>query len=108
MSAQATSQFALRTSIALTGLLVSTISIAQSTCSYGSGSCSSGGMNYGSYGYPGGSYSRSYGASTAAEGYLNGRAAVIDALGNFEVNDAQAAILNQHARALDRENNLKQ
>jgi hypothetical protein len=58
-----------------------------------------------SYGY--GSYG-SYHASTAAEGFLRGRAAVIDALGNFEVNDAQAAILREQGRALDRENDLKQ
>src|SRR3954463_11513594 len=49
-----------------------------------------------------------YHASTAAEGYLRGRAAVIDAIGTFEVNDAQAQILREHARALDRENRLKQ
>src|SRR3954469_15292499 len=47
-------------------------------------------------------------ASTAAEGYLRGRAAVIDAIGSFEVNDAQAQILREHARSLDRENSLKQ
>jgi hypothetical protein len=58
-----------------------------------------------SYGY--GSYG-SYHASTAAEGYLRGRAAVIDAVGNFEVNDAQAGILLQQERALNRDNNLKQ
>jgi hypothetical protein len=57
-------------------------------------------FGYGSYG--------SYHASTAAEGYLRGRAAVIDAVGNFKVNAAQAAILREHGRALDRENNLKQ
>jgi hypothetical protein len=50
----------------------------------------------------------SYHASTAAEGYLRGRAAVIDAIGNFEVSDAQAQILREHARSLDRENDLKQ
>src|SRR6476620_5694813 len=67
-----------------------------------------GGMmnSYGSsYGY--GSYG-SYHASTAAEGFLRGRAAVIDALGNFEVNDAHAGILLEQGRALNRENNLKQ
>src|SRR5829696_8643782 len=57
-------------------------------------------FGYGSYG--------SYHASTAAEGYLRGRAAVIDAVGNFKVNAAQAAILREQGRALDRENNLKQ
>src|SRR3954452_7646320 len=49
-----------------------------------------------------------YHASTAAEGFLRGRAAVIEAVGEFEVNDAQAQILREHARALDRENDLKQ
>src|SRR4051812_22929545 len=58
-----------------------------------------------SFGY--GGYN-SYHASTAAEGFLRGRAAVIDALGNFEVNDAQAGILREQGRALVRENNLKQ
>src|SRR5262249_55634622 len=55
---------------------------------------------YGGYG--------DYHASTAAEGFLRGKAAVIDAIGSFEVNDAQAAILREHARALDRDNDLKQ
>jgi hypothetical protein len=58
-----------------------------------------------SYGY--GGYD-SYHASTAAEGFLRGRAAVIDSLGNFEVNDAQAGILREQGRALVRENNLRQ
>jgi hypothetical protein len=56
-------------------------------------------FGYGSYGYH---------ASTAAEGFLRGRAAVIDAFGNFEVNDAQAGILLEQGRALNRENNLRQ
>jgi hypothetical protein len=49
-----------------------------------------------------------YHASTAAEGYLRGKAAVIEAAGNFEVLDAQAQILREQARALDRQNDLKQ
>jgi hypothetical protein len=49
-----------------------------------------------------------YHASTAAEGYLRGKAAVIDAIGSFQINDAQAQILREHARALDRDNDLKQ
>ncbi len=56
-------------------------------------------FGYGSYGYH---------ASTAAEGFLRGRAAVIDAFGNFEVNDAHAGILLEQGRALNRENNLRQ
>lgn len=49
-----------------------------------------------------------YHASTAAEGFLRGKAAVIEAVGNFEVLDAQARILNEQARALDRENDINQ
>src|SRR6476661_564344 len=60
---------------------------------------------YSAFGY--GAYG-SYHASTAAEGFLRGKAAVIDAVGNFEVNDAQAGILREQGRALTRENNLKQ
>src|SRR4051812_7564043 len=51
---------------------------------------------------------RHYHASTAAEGFLRGKAAVIDSLGNFEVSDGQAQILREQARSLDRENDLKQ
>lgn len=47
-------------------------------------------------------------SSTAAEGYLRGKAAVIDALGNFRLADSQSAILFEQARALDRENDLRQ
>lgn len=47
-------------------------------------------------------------ASTAAEGYLRGKAAVIHALGNFQLAQSQAAILFEQGRALDRENDLKQ
>ena len=56
-----------------------------------------------------GSYSTSYGfSSTALKRALRGKAAVIDALGNFDVNEAQASILQQHARALDRDNDVQQ
>src|SRR5262245_5587458 len=56
-----------------------------------------------------GSYSAPYGfSSTALEGALRGKAAVIDALGNFDVNEGQAAILREHARALDRDNDVQQ
>jgi hypothetical protein len=47
-------------------------------------------------------------SSTAAEGFLRGKSAVIHALGNFELAKSQADILNQQARWLDRENDLKQ
>jgi hypothetical protein len=47
-------------------------------------------------------------SSTAAEGYLRGKAAVIDSLGNFLISQSQAAILFEQARALDRENDLRQ
>src|SRR4051794_20406361 len=105
MSRKFTFRLAVQSSIALGSLLVASTGMAQSMCRYSSGSMYSPG-----YGYASGGYSGSYGsrALTLAEGYLRGRAAVIDSLGNFEVNDSQAAILREQARSLDRENNLKQ
>ena len=47
-------------------------------------------------------------SSTAAEGYLRGKAALIQSLGNFQLSESQAQILRQQARWLDRENDLKQ
>jgi hypothetical protein len=47
-------------------------------------------------------------SSTAAEGYLRGKAALIQARGNFQLSESQAQILRQQARWLDRENDLKQ
>ena len=47
-------------------------------------------------------------SSTAAEGFLRGKAAVIQSLGNFQLSKSQADILRQQARWLDRENDLKQ
>ena len=47
-------------------------------------------------------------ASTAAEGFLRGKAEVIQAQGNFQLSKSQADILRQQARWLDRENDLKQ
>jgi hypothetical protein len=47
-------------------------------------------------------------SSTLAEGILNGSAAVIDATGRYNLNTSQAEIYDQQARALDRENDLKQ
>lgn len=47
-------------------------------------------------------------SSTAAEGFLRGKAAVIQSLGNFQLSKSQAEILREQARWLDRENNLKQ
>jgi hypothetical protein len=58
------------------------------------------------HGFVGGGYG--YHSSTALEGALRGKAAVIDAVGNFQVNSAQAAILFEQARAFDRENDLAQ
>jgi hypothetical protein len=84
-------------------LLVAGNAIGQS--SYGSESGPKQTSHPFSYGY--GSYG-SYHASTVAEGFLRGRAAVIDAVGNFEVNDAQAGILLEQGRSLNRDNNLKQ
>jgi hypothetical protein len=84
-------------------LLVPGIAVGQSMYGNESGPTHSYVSSYGGYGSYG-----SYHASTAAEGFLRGRAAVIDALGNFEVNDAQAGILLEQGRALNRENNLRQ
>jgi hypothetical protein len=107
MSAKATTnRIALGVVIALASLLVAGMSVAQST--YGYDSVSTGTMYHPVHSYPAGWGFGYYHASTAAEGFLRGRAAVIDALGNFEVNDAQAGILREQGRALDRENNLKQ
>jgi len=47
-------------------------------------------------------------SSTAAEGFLRGKAQVIQSLGNFQLSKSQADILRQQARWLDRENDLKQ
>jgi hypothetical protein len=47
-------------------------------------------------------------ASTAAEGYLRGKAAVIQALGNYQLSESQAEILREQARWLNRENDLQQ
>src|SRR4051794_13627539 len=98
-----------RTAI-LVGTTIASLSLVNSGVAqtgYGSS------MDSGSHGHQAMPYGPSsgyggYHASTAAEGFLRGKAAVIDAVGNFEVNDAQAQILREHARALDRENKLKQ
>ncbi|HEX5471620.1 MAG TPA: hypothetical protein VFW73_07020, partial [Lacipirellulaceae bacterium] len=47
-------------------------------------------------------------SSTAFEGAQRGRAAIIQAMGNYQLDASQAAILRQQARAMDRENDLKQ
>lgn len=47
-------------------------------------------------------------SSTASEGFFRGKAAVIQALGNFHLSKSQSDILRQQARWLDRENDLKQ
>ncbi len=47
-------------------------------------------------------------SSTAAEGFLRGKAAVIHAIGNLQLAESQSAILFEQARSLDRENDLKQ
>jgi hypothetical protein len=55
------------------------------------------------------SYSAPYGfSSTAFEGAQRGRAALVDAWGNYELNVSQAAIYWQQARDLDRINDLEQ
>jgi hypothetical protein len=107
MLAKATThRFAVGVVIVLASVLVAGTSVAQSTSGYDNGS--TGPMYHPVHSYPAGWGFGYYRASTAAEGFLRGRAAVIDAIGNFEVNDSQAAILSEQARALDRENNLKQ
>ena len=98
-----TNRFFAASIVSLATLLAAGTAVAQSS-GYESGSeHHSQSFSYGGYGSYG-----SYHASTAAEGFLRGRAAVIDALGNFEVNDAQAGILREQGRALNRDNNLKQ
>jgi hypothetical protein len=47
-------------------------------------------------------------SSTVIEGAQRGRAAVIQAEGNYLLDASQAAVLRQQARALRRQNNLKQ
>jgi hypothetical protein len=47
-------------------------------------------------------------SSTAAEGYMRGEAAVIQAMGNYNLATSQASILYEQARAVNRENDLKQ
>jgi hypothetical protein len=47
-------------------------------------------------------------SSTYAEGAQRGRAAVIQALGNYQLSTSQASVIREQARALDRENCLKQ
>jgi hypothetical protein len=47
-------------------------------------------------------------SSTAAEGFMRGQSAVIQALGNYELATSQASILGEQSRALNRENDLKQ
>jgi hypothetical protein len=47
-------------------------------------------------------------SSTVIEGAQRGRAAVIQAYGNYQLDVSQAAVLRQQARALNRQNNLKQ
>jgi hypothetical protein len=47
-------------------------------------------------------------ASTYAEGVQRGRAAVIQALANYQLSESQAEILREQAWALDRENRLQQ
>jgi hypothetical protein len=81
-------------------------SVARAQSGYGMG-----GSSYGSeYSYsPSAGYGYGYPhAATVGESYLRGKAAVIDAIGNYEVNNGKARILRQEARSLSRENDLKQ
>jgi hypothetical protein len=47
-------------------------------------------------------------SSTAAEGFMRGQSAVIQAMGDYELATSQASILFEQSRALNRENDLKQ
>lgn len=47
-------------------------------------------------------------SSTAAEGYMRGESAVIQAMGNYALATSQASIMLEQSRALNRENDLKQ
>lgn len=47
-------------------------------------------------------------SSTLQEGWQRGRAALIQAWGNYQLSTSQAQIHWEHARALDRENDLRQ
>jgi hypothetical protein len=47
-------------------------------------------------------------SSTAAEGFMRGESAVIQAMGNYELAASQASILAEQSRALNRENDLRQ
>ena len=98
-----TNRFFAASIVSFATLLAAGTAVGQSSGYEGGSDHHSQSFSYGGYGSYG-----SYHASTAAEGFLRGKAAVIDALGNFEVNDAQAGILREQGRALDRENDLKQ
>jgi hypothetical protein len=88
-------------------IVSSAVGFAASASFAQSGYSGSGHSMRGSYaGYS--DYGYGYGhASTAAEGYLRGKATVIDSLGNFAVNSSQAAILSEQARSLNLDNNVK-
>ncbi|MEX2308951.1 MAG: hypothetical protein WD738_15225 [Pirellulales bacterium] len=47
-------------------------------------------------------------SSTAYEGWQRGRAALIQAWGNYQLSESQAEILSEQARWMNRENDLKQ
>jgi hypothetical protein len=47
-------------------------------------------------------------SSTAAEGFMRGQSAVIQAMGNYELATSQSSILFEQSRALNRENDLRQ
>jgi hypothetical protein len=102
-SVSLTNRFFAVSIVSFATLLAAGTAVGQSSGYEGGSEHHSQPSSYGGYGSYG-----SYHASTAAEGFLRGHAAVIDALGNFEVNDAQAGILREQGRALDRENDLKQ
>jgi len=89
--------------VTLVSLLGVGTSVAQSTYGYGSGPVGPVYTTPGAWGY-----GAAFRASTAAQGLLNGSAALTDAMGTYELNDGQAGILREQARSMDRENDLQQ
>jgi hypothetical protein len=101
-----TDRFAAGFLITFATLLAGT-AVAQSGRGYSTRQVATGDGMEGSYSGESG-YGGNNGSSTAAESFLRGRAAVIEELGKYELHNSQAGILREQARALDRENSLKQ
>ena len=99
-----TNRFAAVLLASVATLLVANITVAQSSESYSASE-----PNYQPVSpYPVEMGFSQHHSSTAAEGFLRGRAALIQALGSYQLSESQAEILSQQARSLDRDNDLKQ